>query len=147
MTVIAWDGSTVAADKRAVCGNAASKTTKIWLMPGGVVVATAGDAGFGSALVDWWSNGADPANWPAFQSTDDWAQLIIFEPGRPPYSYERQPTKQIVEDSFMAWGSGRDFALGAMAVGATARESVAVACQFDVYCGHGIDEFGVESSL
>jgi ATP-dependent protease HslVU (ClpYQ) peptidase subunit len=52
--------------------------------------------------------------------------------------------RQVVEDPFMAWGSGRDFALGAMAMGATAREAVAVACRFNVYCGNGIDAFDLK---
>lgn len=147
MSVIAWDGHTVAADKRGVCGNTATTTTKLWLMPKGVVIGAIGDSDFGLAIVDWWSDGADPASWPSFQSTDNWARLIVFEPGQAPYSYERHPVKQVVEDYFMAWGSGSDLALGALAMGATARQAVAIACRFDIYCGNGIDELGVESRL
>jgi hypothetical protein len=144
MSVVAWDGKTVAADKRACLFDAAMKTTKAWLMPGGIIVATTGERGFGLAMVDWWSAGALAATWPPFQATDDWARLIVFEPGQDPYTYERQPVRQVVEDPFMAWGSGRDFAMGAMAMGANARQAVAIASQFNVYCGNGIDEFSVE---
>lgn len=144
MTVIVWDGKTVAADRRGCINDAAMTMTKVWLITDGAVVATTGDAGFGMALVQWWTEGADPAKWPAFQSTDDWAKLIVFQPNYPPMCYERQPVPFPVEDQFMAWGSGREFALGALAMGATARQAVEVACRFNVYCGNVVDEFSVE---
>jgi hypothetical protein len=147
MSVVAWDGKTVAADRRACIADAAMTTTKLWLLPAtDVVIASTGDQSFGLAMVDWWRKGADPSAWPPFQATDDWARIIIFEPGQAPYCYERQPVRQVVEDQFMAWGSGREFALGAMAMGATAREAVEVACRFNVYCGNGIDAFDLEPS-
>lgn len=147
MSVIAWDGKSVAADRLGCVAECALTTTKIWRdEASGIVVATTGDASFGLAIVQWWKDGAESKQWPAFQSTDDWARMIVFEPGEKPYSYERQPFKQIVEDPFMAWGSGRDFALGAMAMGATAREAVEIASRFNVYCGNGIDAFDLEKT-
>jgi len=144
MSVVAWDGKTVAADRRACIADAAMTTTKIWKMADGLIVATTGDCSFGIAMLQWWKDGAQAKKWPPFQATDDWARLIIFDPLTKPYCYERQPVKQVVEDPFMAWGSGRDFALGAMAMGATAFEAVAVASRFNVYCGNGIDAFDLE---
>jgi len=141
MSVVAWDGSVVAADKRACLAGAAMTVTKIWRQPDGIVFATTGDLSFGLAAIQWWKDGADPKAWPPFQTTDDWARVLIFEPGQRPYCYERQPVRQVVEDPFMAWGSGREFALGALAMGADARRAVEVACQFNVDCGNGIDAF------
>jgi hypothetical protein len=39
----------------------------------------------------------------------------------------------------VAYGSGGDLALGAMAAGATAKQAVAIACRFDPNTGQGID--------
>ena len=149
MSIVAWDGKTVAADKRACIADAAMATTKIWRMSDGVVVATTGDFSFGLSMVQWFmvqcfNDGSEKNDWPSFQSTDDWARIIIFEPDQQPYCYERQPVRQVIEDPFMAWGCGREFALGAMAMGATAREAVEVACRFNVYCGNGIDAFDLK---
>ena len=46
-----------------------------------------------------------------------------------------------IEDRFHAWGSGRDFAMGAMQVGVDAVEAVRVANRHCVSCGNGIDHF------
>jgi 20S proteasome alpha/beta subunit len=141
VSIVAWDGKTVAADKRACIADAAMTTTKIWEMSDGLIVATTGDFSFGIAMLKWFEDGAEEKDWPPFQTTNDWARLIIFDPLTKPYCYERQPVRQIIEDPFMAWGCGREFALGAMAMGATARKAVEVACRFNVYCGNGIDAF------
>jgi len=143
MSVVVWDGHSVAADKRACIAGAAMTTTKLWRQPDGIILATTGEMGFGLAAIQWWKSGANHKEWPPFQSTDDWARVLIFEPGQRPYGFERQPVRQVVEDGFMAWGSGREFALGALAMGATARRAVEIACQFNVDCGNGIDEFEV----
>lgn len=53
--------------------------------------------------------------------------------------YVRLPVAMPIIDQREAWGSGADFALGAMAMGAGARRAVEVACELDVHCGKGID--------
>jgi len=42
-------------------------------------------------------------------------------------------------DSYMAWGSGSDFARAAMAMGAKAEQAVRVASRFSIDCGLGVD--------
>ena len=49
----------------------------------------------------------------------------------------------LVRERFVADGSGRDFAIAAMALGRTARQAVALAARFDVYTGGGIDSIVV----
>jgi hypothetical protein len=91
-------------------------------------------------MARWYEAGADPADFPKCQEDkDDWARLIVVADGRV-MVYERHPIAFPVEDPFMAWGSGRDYAMGAMARGATAREAVEIAMRFDHHCGMGIDE-------
>lgn len=90
-------------------------------------------------MARWFEEGADREKWPKCQDKDDtWCRLIVVN-GLGAFFYERLPVEIRVEDSFMAWGSGRDFALGAMACGKSACEAVEVACKFDTGCGNGID--------
>lgn len=42
-----------------------------------------------------------------------------------------------------AWGSGRDFALGALSMGATAAEAVKIACKHSTTCGGKIHTFTI----
>lgn len=43
------------------------------------------------------------------------------------------------EAGIYVFGSGRDFALGALAMGASAYEAVKAAITFDITCGIGVD--------
>lgn len=139
MTVVAWDGKTLAADKRAVCAGAHCTTTKLRRIASGEVLAWTGDQDAGELLAKWYAEGADVERWPEFQKDkDDWCRLIVAGSSGVRW-YERKPVSVRVEDRFAAWGSGRDFALAAMHLGKTAREAVEVACAFDVGCGNGVD--------
>ena len=150
MSVIAWDGKTLAADKRSVCSGIAATTTKIRrIVHDGCttgsgtseVLAWTGDQDAGEMLAKWYSDGADPEKWPEFPKDKDmWCRLIVAD-GNGARFYERMPIAVRVEDAFMAWGSGRDFALAAMYLGKSAREAVKIACVFDTGCGNGIDAF------
>lgn len=86
MTVVAWDGKSLAVDKQATCADMRMTTTKACRLQQGDVVA-------------------------------------------------------LVFDRFMAWGSGRDFAMGAMEMGASAYRAVEVAIRHSTGCGYGIDLF------
>ena len=64
MTVIAWDGTALAADKRMVLGNTANgRVTKIHLARGHLTGFT-GDACDGSRILHWFREGVDPAKYP-----------------------------------------------------------------------------------
>jgi hypothetical protein len=49
-------------------------------------------------------------------------------------------TRWKAEDDFVAVGSGRDYAMAAMALGHTARVGVEIASRFDPGTGNGVDE-------
>lgn len=42
-------------------------------------------------------------------------------------------------DERASWGTGKELALGAMAAGADAKKAVEIACEYNLYCGGGID--------
>jgi ATP-dependent protease HslVU (ClpYQ) peptidase subunit len=146
MTVIAWDGTTLAADKRAVANNMRFNVTKIKKIRGHLVFS-AGDFDSANMLFKWFEDGAKPDSYPTCQNDKDrWVVLIVITPDKQILRYEKEPVSYVIEEPFAAVGSGRDYAMAAMAMGANAIEAVKIACQFDIYCGDGIDTLtlGVE---
>lgn len=138
MTVIAWDGKTLAADRMSTCADMPRITRKLRRLGNGEVAAITGDEDMGCRLIRWYEDGADPAKWPESQRGDNWSRLIVLSADGLKF-YEREPHPMRCLDPFMAFGSGRDFAMGAMAMGASAEEAVNVACRFNIFCGCGID--------
>lgn len=139
MTVIAWDGKTLAADKAATWVGFQNTVTKIYRVPGGLV-GLCGDSDRALELLAWFRAGRDVGAWPRDgQNRDDrGAAVFIDEAGRC-FSYEKTPYPQHNEQAFYAIGSGRDYALAAMHLGHDARKAVEVACALDNCCGRGID--------
>lgn len=138
VTVIAWDGKTLAADKRA-CNNGLARTTTKIHRVGDVLVAFSGDAAQGREMLAWVTAGRQVADFPASQRDENkWATLIVVDEHGLSV-YEQTPYPIPFEDGYFASGSGRDFALAAMHCGKTAAEAVEVACFFQVDCGNGID--------
>lgn len=141
MTIIAWDGSTLAADRQGSRGDLAHPTAKLIKLAGKrgpVALANTGHATVGELLFRWWQAGADPRKWPEEQKTDRWSTLVVATAeGCVFYNQDCVPIKAM--EKFDAWGAGRDYALGAMIMGANAMQAVQVASNFDVWCGFGCD--------
>lgn len=143
MSVVAWDGRTLAADKQATSSSKIAVVTKIRRLTSGEVVAWTGSADCGLLMAKWYEDGADPEKWPDFQKDKDaWTRLIVASSTGAKF-YEQRLVAIPVEDKFMAWGAGQDFALGAMAMGADARRAVEVAIRYSDSCGCGVDSFEV----
>ena len=141
MTVIAWDGKTLAADKQStICGNPAT-VTKIYRVPGGMV-AFSGSGSHAMELLTWFKAGRDPATYPRCRSADqeDGAGSLFISDQREIHLYSHvSPFCEVLEQRFYARGAGRDYALAAMHLGHDARTAVEVACALDNTCGRGID--------
>lgn len=139
MTVIVWDGKTLAADKLADSAGIRRTVTKIQKV-NGCLVGTSGNFARGLELIAWWRRGAITAELPAYQHLhDEFVDLLVISPDKGILKWERSPVPMIFEDTVFAMGSGRDFALAALHYGATAAEAVEVACKFDLGCGIGVD--------
>lgn len=141
MSVIAWDGKILAADKCSCNADYRTVVTKLVRIESGIVLGWTGAMEHGLGLKDWYINGAKKENWPAFQQKDNWTRLIVGTPTGSVFQYEQEPFPQLIEDQFSAWGSGRDYALGAMEMGADAIKAVEVASRFNAACGFGVDYF------
>jgi hypothetical protein len=142
VTVIAWDGKTLAADKQGTWNGTKRRVTKIFRV-GADLVAFSGEPQFGLAMVQWWRDGGKPEQFPKHQSDkDDWQPFLVIQKqrGRPRIlRFERTPFPIVLEERTYAMGSGSDFATAAMDCGRTAVGAVRVACKRDNGCGNGID--------
>lgn len=138
MSVVVYRNGVLAADSRAYGGRgqcSPGEKRKVHQLPdGGRVGIVSAKLGEPERFLAWIKDGADPTAW-AGEKPDLRALLVkadgsvfLFEDG--PY-----PSGPITCDAFYAIGSGSDFALGAMAMGATAQEAVGVAIRFDPNSG------------
>lgn len=139
MSVIAWDGHTLAADKRASMGSTIYTTTKIFRVKGCLVGHT-GQLVFGQQMLAWFEAGENIPDFPPSQrDKDDWAALLVVRPSGKLQIYERVPYPSTYENKLFAIGSGADYALAAMHCGKTAAEAVGLASRLDSNCGNGLD--------
>ncbi len=141
MTVIAWDGKTLAADKRSTLSSLPHTTTKIVRAADGSLVGVAGDTGMCRTLREWYRAGADREKYP---DKDGKCDMVVISQDRRVLLYSGGPDPTHLEDEVFATGSGRDFAFSALQFGRTAREAVEFACRYDVHSGNGIDTLELE---
>lgn len=139
MTCIAWDGTTLAADRRISYGGTICETTKIFKI-GGCLVGGSGEMPYIIALFEWVRSGRIVADYPEHQKDRiDWQPMLLIEPTAIACIYERSPYPVRYEQKHAAIGTGREYARAAMYLGKTAKEAVEVACALDIGCGNGID--------
>lgn len=145
MTVVAYDGKTLAADRQATYGNTPFPVTKIFRV-GNDLVAGSGDWSECLAFLEWYESvkfaklGGSPPK-PDFK---EGFGILVIRNGEL-WRYERELVPFLINVPFWAIGSGADYALGAMACGKSAKEAVEIACQFDINCGLGVDVVEVDN--
>lgn len=137
MTVIAWDGATLAADKRAISGGGICRTVTKLEPVGAALLAMTGDWDTGAEMREWFKAGADPAQFPAKAREDRATLIVIDEEGIRTWGVG--PFPMWIEQRQCAWGSGRDYAEAAMYLGHNAEKAVRVASHFQSDCGSGVD--------
>lgn len=142
MSTVAWDGKVLAADRQATNYDCAQPCSKIKRLKDGTILAVTGGYAEGLLMMQWYEDGGKPFEYPKFQEDkDDWCRLIAVSPSGEIFEYERRPIGMRFPSGPRAWGSGRDYALGAMAAGASAIQAVEIACRFDINSGCGVESF------
>lgn len=142
MTVIAWDGKTLAADKRATDGGGIHRTVTKIQRHGYELLGFTGDWDDCVELAEWYKRGANAADFPQ-RAREGRASLMVFAAGQV-LRYGVGPFPMRIEVKQCAFGSGRDYAEAAMHLGHDAKAAVAVACHFQTDCGNGIDTLTLE---
>lgn len=143
MSVVCWDGKIIAADRIAVVGNMKFSSSKIQRLPNRDTVAWTGAASSGLAMLAWWSAGGNPAMFPESQKGPDWSRFIVVTSKGKAFSFENQPIPIPETTRRMAWGAGRDFAMGALEAGSSAIQAVKIASKLCTECGCGVEWFRV----
>ena len=139
MTTIAFRDGVVASDTQ--CTDSGLPTYKKKLYPvRDSVVAITGDVYACHKFLQWYSDKKQDK--PDFPSDADFECLIFTPSGL--YGVDAHMTMVRFEPGeYCAFGSGRDAALGAMFMGASAVEAIEAAIRFDVNTGGSIDRFTV----
>lgn len=132
MTTIAWDGKTIAADKRSSYhGNPTMKLTR---MADGSICGRAGDTESTTEMIAF----LDGKRGAPEKTTDEVTILRAYPDGHAEMCHNKGVLFP-VNMPFFAIGSGSDYAMGAMAAGATAEQAIEIASRFDKDTGGGID--------
>lgn len=138
MTTIAWDGRSLAADRQS--SYHCNPVAKIEHNAYGLVGAS-GDFDLGLAVMVWLA-GNGPK--PAIPSDATLTVLHVDHDGKARI-YHNALVPIPAGLPFFAIGSGRDYAMGAMAMGASAEEAVRIAARFDESTGGDVDVLTLES--
>jgi len=138
MTTIAYKDGVLAAD-RAISGSGHVGTTrKVWKRKSdGALVGGCGEVATLQRWAEWFLAG-ERGTAPNLGTDDDSAsQMLVVRPNGKVEDHGRYG-KAMYEAPYHAIGSGSDYALGAMAFGATARQAVAAAMKHDHCTGSGV---------
>lgn len=141
MTTFVFDGVTLAADRRLSGGY---NVPKVFRLKDGRYAAGCGDYDYVLEIIHWLNRGSPRDELPSLPDKDDEgvapADVIVVSPKGVvwwmtwPFLREQRLTETKV-----AFGSGRDYALGAMAAGANARQALKIAHRYDPETGMGFD--------
>jgi ATP-dependent protease HslVU (ClpYQ) peptidase subunit len=142
MTVIAWDGQVLAADKQMSTVGFCTTVTKIFRVPGidgEYLVGLAGSAGLAMCVMAWVRDGRVCKDFPKADRNDESVHVLCITPQGKIDLYQNSGHPIRIEDPTFAMGAGQDFAAAALYMGADAKHAVQVACALSCDCGGGID--------
>lgn len=138
MTVLAWDGVSLAADRLACAGNMRATVTKI-VRCEDELIGICGAMSLGNLLRNWYLNGAAPDMFPESGIDDDTTEMVVIKADGKVWMYSGSSTPFEIEDKLCAFGAGNEAALAALYCGATAEQAVKITSMINITCGNGID--------
>lgn len=139
MTVIVFDGATCAVDSGAVAETTMLRVRKFWIR-GDELITGAGETSHVVAMAEWYLAGAKPPEFPPMLHLKRDAELVVID-SRRVRRYEASPYGVDHGNVRCAFGGGRDFAYGALAMGASAAQAAEVACLFSPVCAEPVHTF------
>lgn len=143
MTVVCWDGTTLAADREASDSwIKCNSVTKIALI-NGHLVGFSGPAAICSELRAWYAAGADPAAFNDSLRKAENANLLVIAPGGVIHLYQNTPYPIVYRDGPLgnrfAIGCGKEAAMAVMLAGNGARRAVEITSLVCAGVGNGVD--------
>lgn len=140
MTTIAWDGNTLAADRKCVSGGTPYRVTKIFRIKRDgrhLLVGMSGDQYMATAWRRWMNGdaGMEPIGGAEYE------KLIVMVIDEKKRIWSADLRKVYDRTPMRCWaiGSGADYALAAMTLGRSAANAVRLAAKLDNGTGFGVD--------
>lgn len=144
MTTIAWDGEVLAADRQCTSNGVRVVTRKI-LNCGDYWYAGAGAVPDIAIVSLWLAEGAPADDLPELSEANVFGIAVRKRSARAFVIEGKFPCLRRIYGKH-AEGSGREFAISALALGHGSVDAVRFACKFDVYSGMGIDSVSAKSA-
>ena len=140
MTVVAYDGKTLATDTQMTYGSLLTTTSKL-RADASCYYASCGDPAAAEALIEWLTSGGPFPRIPSMPDGEPACVLwCVPRNGEVPfYISSALPQEVPLTAPYWAGGTGAGVALGAMFVGADAIKAVEAACKHDTQCGGDIE--------
>jgi len=136
MSVIAWDGTRLAADRQLTVDGHRTTVSKL-LRIHDSWVSWVGGYHRCRYLLDWMNTDQHPGMFEP-EADDSPAEVVKWMGNGNLLSLSHGPYWRTIAECPFATGSGGALALGAMAAGASAPLSVIIAQRYDIYCGGGV---------
>lgn len=138
MTTIAIKNGFMVSDSRVTRGGGILGATKKVYDFGNIVVGVCGTLQDSTRFLKW-IKGGKKRKFPVGENTD-FDALVYHRLSGKVLLYASSDVGDAIDAGFYAIGSGTQYAIGAMQVGASAAEAIEVACMFDVYSGGVLQE-------
>lgn len=137
MSVLVWDGVTLAADRAANDGQTKMSVVKLWCASD-KLIGGVGNMHTVHRLRDWIIDGRNLEDFPS-DSNSLGTHVVVVTKDKGLVRY-LPDNPYGIEHGFnaIALGTGRDFAYGALAMGATAEQAVEIANKYSTTCGLGV---------
>jgi len=149
MSIIVWDGKTLASDRAMWICNIKHKVQKIHKIEfpgiqGSYLIGGIGTAAFVSAGFKYFRSGFQTEFKPDYKEYDDIKAseyyFIVINETREIFFYDGKFNSFCILDEKIALGGASEVAIGALDAGATAREAVEICIRRTDYAGLGVDE-------
>lgn len=139
MTVIAWDGKTLAADKMLSNATYKYKINKLFRLNDGSIGGWAGYPHQALKVIGWLNSDRNPEKYPDQTDEERSAVVMIITKKKKVYLFNDMMAPCAIEEKQIAIGSGDAYAKTAMFMGYDAESAVFVASKLCPSCGSGID--------
>lgn len=139
MSIIVWDGYDIASDMAFSDGQVLAKLEKLWKL-NDLVIGGVGPVHDVMSMKQWVIDGRNVSDFPKVSQT---STFVVVSAQTGLLRYTDKPVAIAHGFNACAFGSGRDFAYGALHMGANAEGAVRAAAKYSPDCGAGILCFGV----
>ena len=152
MTVIVWDGENLATDRQATDGSHKWETDKAWYITRGDSIYIVSGVGLLKNIIElreWFKRGENLDEFPLLGTNRGQLvtqQLLVVSKDKGLFVYEDSPHPVCRGFEPCAFGEGKEYAYGALAMEATSVEAINIANSYSLHCGKGIALYSLRNS-